>query len=65
MKRSKVDVKYPKISKQRVTQYSVCVVALEWYLEFCANIYHQKIGFLTTENMLKYSMGRKMHENVP
>ena len=40
---SKIDVKHPKISKQTVTQYSFCLVAIDYYLKFCANIYHQKI----------------------
>ena len=43
-----MDLKYPKTSKQLVTQNSFCLVDIGYYLIFCANIYHQKIlSFLT------------------
>ena len=33
----------PQISKHGVTQHSFCLVAIDFYLRFCASIYHQKI----------------------
>ena len=40
---SEVDLKHPKISMQRVTQHGFSWVAIDYYLRFCANIYHQEI----------------------
>ena len=57
-------LKYTKISKQRVTQNSFCLVAVDYYLKFCANIYHQKIlSFLTHRETYKQNIGPKRLEN--
>ena len=61
---SKMVLKYTKISKQRVTQNSFCLVAVDYYLKFCANIYHQKIlSFLTHRETYKQNIGPKRLEN--
>ena len=36
-----MDLKYPKISKQRVN--GVCLVAIDYFQKVCAKIYYQKI----------------------
>ena len=59
-----MDIKYPKISKQRVTQNSFYLVAIDYYVKFCANVYYQKIlSFLTQRETYKQNMGPKRHEN--
>ena len=53
----------PKIP-QNIQSEGFCLVAIDYYLKFCANIYHQKIlSFLTDTETYNQNIGPKRHEN--
>ena len=53
----------PKIP-QNIQSEGFCLVAIDYYPKFCANIYHQKIlSFLTDTETYNQNIGPKRHEN--
>ena len=55
-----MDLKYPKISKQRVTQNSFYLVAIDYYVKvLCKCILSENIEFLNTERNIQTKHGSK------